>query len=139
MTTATIRLRGGKLELGDVRKDRHVRANSGLYAFGGVALLFFFAMVERDPTLLENTGLILAVIGIVIDLRTARHMKLMERPDEATARSQEKKVFQTRRRTFVTCRIATLSIVLFCTVAFAFGGVFMCWLHGPEAMTGCPG
>ncbi|WP_282608478.1 hypothetical protein [Pelagibius sp. Alg239-R121] len=139
MTAPAIAPDGGELELGDVRKDRQVRANSGLYAFGGVALLIFFSVVERDPTLLENAGLVLAIIGIVIDVRTALHMKRMERPDQATARSQEKKVFRTRWTTFVTCRIVSLSVAIFCGAAFAFGDVFMCWLHGPELTTGCSG
>lgn len=123
-----------------VRKhvQKKITGLNGCYIFGSLPLMMLFAG-EQDPTLLKNTGLILAAIGIWIDVATSRAMKRqrLEYTETLPAKTAQKKLYETERKTLIVLRIATLSIAALCAAAFVFGLDFMCWLRGPDWISGC--
>lgn len=128
------------LQTSDFKRQKQITSLNGIYATGAPALLLLFVS-DPGPTLLQNTGLILAAVGIWIDVVTGRFMRhLRERSQADPAPSQEqKRWFQRSRRTLIVFRMVTLGTAALCALAYVFGLDVMCALRGPELVKACAG
>lgn len=121
-----------------MKRQKQITSLNGIYATGAPALLLLF-VGEPGPALLQNTGLVLAAVGIWIDVVTGRFMRHLRNRSHADAKisARDQKLHLRTRRMLIVFRIVTLAVAALCALAYIFGLDVMCWMRGPDLVKAC--